>query len=69
MEYTTQKQQVIFPNINCGQPWQACILPTKLPPTAVLWQNGPLIWIYLPALPAKVLNSYFEGVAYLAQKS
>lgn len=31
VEYAIQKQQVHY--INYGQPWQACILPTKLTPT------------------------------------
>lgn len=39
--YVIQKQQAHY--INYDQPWQACILPTKLTPMAVLWQNGPLL--------------------------
>lgn len=49
--------------------WQVYILPTKLAPTAVLCQNGPLLWLHLPVSPIKVLNPYFEAVACLAQKS
>ena len=49
--------------------WQAYILPTRLAPTEVLWQNRPLLWLHLPVSPVKVLNPYFEAVVCLAQKS
>ena len=55
--------------INYHQPWQACILPTKLTPPAVLWQNGPPLGLHLPVSPVKVLNPYFEIIACIAQKS
>ena len=66
IEQAIQEQQVCY--IDYSQTWQACILPTRLTPTAVLWQNGPLLWMHLPVSPAKVLNPYFEAVACLAQK-
>ena len=52
-----------------NQPWQACILPTKLTFTVVLWQNGLLLLLHLPIVPVKVLKPYFEAVACLEQKS
>ena len=63
MEYAIQKQQVHY--INYDKPWQARILPTKLTPTVVLWQNSPLMWIQLPVLQVKVLNPYFEALTCL----
>ena len=35
-------------------------------PTAVLWQNGPLLWIHPNASPAKVIDWYPDAVASLA---
>ena len=65
VEYTIQKQQMHY--INYDQTWKTCTLPTKLTPTAVLRQNGPLLWLHLPVLPLKVLNLYFEAVTCLIQ--
>ena len=67
VEHAIQKQQVHY--INYDKPWQACILPTKLTPTVVLWQNSPLMWTQLPVLPVKVLNPYFEALTCLVRKS
>ena len=66
-EQAIQDQQVCY--IDYSQTRQTRILPSKLAPTAVLWQNGPLLWLYLPVSPVKVLNPYFEAVACLAQKN
>ena len=52
-----------------SQTWQACILPTKVAPMAILWQSGPLLWLHFPVLPVKVLNPYFGAVACLVQRS
>ena len=38
-------------------------------PTEVLRQNSLILWLHLPISPVKVLNSYLEAVACLAQKS
>lgn len=55
--------------VDYSQTWQACILPTRLAPTAVLWKNGTLLWLHLPVSPVKGLSPYFEAIACLAQKS
>lgn len=49
------------------KPWAVYILATKHTPTAVLWQDGPLLWIHLPCSPSKVLTHYYEAVANLIQ--
>ena len=64
LQYDISKQQVYY--INYNQPWHACISPTKLTSTAVLWQNGLLLWIQIRN---KLLNSYIESVGFLEQKS
>lgn len=35
-------------------------------PTAVLWQNGPLLWIHPNASPAKIIDWYPNAIAQLA---
>lgn len=67
IENAIQYQQIHY--IDYDQPWQAYILPTRVIPTPVLWQNGPLLWLQLPALSGKVLYPYFEAVACFVQKS
>ena len=67
VEYAMQNQQVLY--INYNQPWQAYILPIKLTPTGVLWQNGSLLQIHLSVSPVKVLKPYFEVVACLIQRN
>lgn len=60
VDYAIQNQHVHY--MNYDQPWQVYILPTKLTPTAVLWQNSPLLWVHLLILPVKVLNPCFETI-------
>ena len=38
--------------------WQLLCLATPTAPTGVLWQNGPLEWVHLPAQTKKVVASY-----------
>ena len=66
VEYTIQNQQVRY--FNYDQPWQTYILTIRLTLTAVLWQNGPLLWLHLPVSRVQVLNPYDEAVACLLQK-
>ena len=35
-------------------------------PTAVLWQNGPLLWIHPNVSPAKIIDWYPDAIAQLA---
>ena len=48
--------------------WGLYILPSKLTPTAVLFQDPPLYWIHLPVSPAQVLTPYFGLVSNLVAK-
>lgn len=47
-------------------PFVLCILPTKFQPTGILWQNGPLLWVYSKSFPAKTLEYYPTAVADIA---
>jgi len=42
-----------------------CILRTFRQPTGVLWQQGPLLWIYPHISPNKTLEYYPSAVAQL----
>ncbi|KAL6037223.1 hypothetical protein STEG23_016793 [Scotinomys teguina] len=43
-----------------------CVLPTKIFPTTVLWQKGPLLWIHPHASPGRTIEHYPTSVASLA---
>ena len=43
-----------------------CILPTKLQPTGILWQSGPLLWVHPRVSPANSVEHYPTAVALLA---
>ena len=47
---------------------QFLCLATPTAPTGVLWQNGPLEWVHLPAQPKKVVASYPGLIATLILK-
>ncbi|KAL6084276.1 hypothetical protein STEG23_026818 [Scotinomys teguina] len=47
-------------------PLSLCVLPTKIFPTAVLWQKGPLLWIHPHASPGRTIENYPTSVASLA---
>ncbi|KAL6034600.1 hypothetical protein STEG23_038243 [Scotinomys teguina] len=47
-------------------PLSLCVLPTKIFPTAVLWQKGPLLWIHPHASPGRTIEHYPTSVALLA---
>ena len=51
------------------EPFDLCILQTTVLPTAVLWQQGPLIWIHPQASPAKTIEYYPTAVVKLALKT
>lgn len=52
--------------IDLHQPFSLCVFKTKRLPTAVLWQNGPLLWIHPHASPKKVIDWYPAAIAQLA---
>lgn len=54
--------------INPDFPFQLCILQTHLIPTAVLWQNGPLLWIHSHSSSSKTISHYPTMVAKIAQQ-
>lgn len=52
--------------IDLLQPFSLCVFKTKRLPTAVLWQNGPLLWIHPHASPQKIIDWYPAAIAQLA---
>lgn len=52
--------------IDINQDFLLCIFKTSQLPTAVLWQNGPLLWIHPNNSPAKIIDWYPDAVAQLA---
>ena len=61
-------QYVFLQRIQEGQDIVLCILSSYHQPTGLLWQNGPLLWIYPKISPAKSLEHYPTAVATLALK-
>ena len=49
-----------------GEDILLCVLKTFHQPTRVLWQSGPLLWIYPHVSPNKTLQYYPSTVAHLA---
>lgn len=49
-----------------GEDIHLCVLKTFHQPTGVLWQSGPLLWIYPHVSPNKTLEYYPTAVAHLA---
>ena len=49
-----------------GEDILLCVLKTFRQPTGVLWQSGPLLWIYPHVSPNKTLEYYPIAVAQLA---
>ena len=65
VESAIEQQQVQY--LDYTKSWAAYIFSTVHTPTAVLWQDGPLLWIHLPVSPSRVLTPYWEAVACLVQ--
>lgn len=53
-------------HIDYSKPLLLCILPTEEAPTAVLWQEGPLLWVHAHASIPKVIQYYPAAVATIA---
>lgn len=51
------------------RPFAVCFLKTIRQPTAVIWQQGPLLWIHPKISPAKSIQHYPEAVASLAMEA
>ena len=64
VEKALQKAQL--QRIDESQPFDLCVFKTAQLPTAVLWQNGPLLWVHPNASPAKIIDWYPNAVAQLA---
>ena len=54
--------------IDVTQPFSLCVFKTRKLPTAVLWQNGPLLWIHPHASPQKIIDWYPAAIAQIALK-
>jgi hypothetical protein len=59
-------QDAQLQRIDESKSFELCILKTAQLPTAVLWQNGPLLWVHPNASPAKIIEWYPNAVAQLA---
>lgn len=59
-------QNAQLQRIEESQPFNLCVFKTAQLPTAVLWQDGPLLWIHPNASLAKVIDWYPNAVAQLA---
>ena len=59
-------QNVQLWRIEESQPFDLCVFKTAQLPTAVLEQDGPLLWIHPNASPARVIDWYPNAVAQLA---
>ena len=59
-------QNAQLQRIEESQPFNLCVFKTAQLPTAVLWQDGPLLWIHPNASPARVIDWYPNTVAQLA---
>ena len=59
-------QNAQLQRIEESQPFDLCVFKTAQLPTAVLWQDGPLLWIHPNASPARVIDWYPNAVAQLA---
>lgn len=59
-------QQAQLKRIDWSQPFALCVLDTKDLPTAVLWQQGPLLWVHPHASSKKIIDWYPAAVAQLA---
>lgn len=66
VEKTLSEAQLV--RIQPDEPFELCVLQTAKLPTAVLWQNGPLLWIHPQASPAKTIEWYPSAVARLAMR-
>lgn len=51
-------KQAQLQRIDWSLPFSLCVLDTKDLPTAVLWQQGPLLWIHPHASPVKIIDWY-----------
>ena len=59
-------QNAQLQRIEESQPFNLCVFKTAQLPTAVLWQDGPLLWIHPNASLARVIDWYPNAIAQLA---
>ena len=48
-------ERVHLQQINYDQTLNSVILASNFAPTGVFWQYGPILWVYMPASPARVV--------------
>lgn len=61
-------ERAALTRIEPEQPISLIVLATPLQPTAVLWQEGVLLWVFLPATAATTLSYYPTMTAKVALK-
>ena len=59
-------QDAQLQHIDESKSFELCVLKTAQLLTAVLWQNGPLLWVHPNASPAKIIEWHPNAVAQLA---
>lgn len=63
IETALQEMQVM--QVDYSQSLLFIVLPSKLTPTGVFWQTGPIYWVHLPASPSRVLIPFHDLVIQL----
>ena len=61
-----EKAQLV--RLDQNQPFELCVLPTEVFPTAVLWQQGPLLWIHSQVSQIKSIQWYPSAIASIVFK-
>lgn len=55
--------------IDYSRPLLFLIFVSAYSPTGLFWQDGPLMWVYLQASPAKIVMAYPQAIAQLLFKA
>ena len=62
-------ERVHLQQINYDHSLNFVILASNFAPTGVFWQDGPILWVHMPASPARVVIEYYEAILQLLWKS
>ena len=57
-------EQVHLQRVDYDKPIQL-VLTSHFAPTGVFWQSGPIMWVYMPISPSRVVMPYYELVLKL----
>ena len=62
-------ERVHLQQINYDQSLNFVVLASNFAPTGVFWQDGPILWVHMPASPARVVTPYYEAILQLLWKA